>query len=107
MVVQLLCPCRQAALAAHPTLVRRLARAEAYGKGEDGDPDWLPAGISPWYLDENGVLVWREVLGDTLDPNWMNQLSVTKADLHRSAILIQRLVISRPTLSIPPPNVGW
>ena len=81
---------RQAALAAQPDLVRKLSRTEAYGSAVQGGSDWYPAGISPWYLDQNGVIVKREVLPAALDSDWMKQFTVTKRDLHNSAILIQK-----------------
>ena len=81
---------RQAALAAQPDLVRKLPPTEAYGSAVQGGSDWYPAGVSPWYLDQNGVIVKREVSPAAMDSDWMERLAVTKRDLHKSAILIQK-----------------
>lgn len=84
---------RQAAIDAHPSLVRKLLRCEAYeGCAGRDPPEWYPAGISPWYLDDNGVIVSRKVSEGANGSDWMDHMFITKKQLHKSAILIQKLV---------------
>ncbi len=84
--------CRQAALSMHPHLVRRLPHSDAYGAGHGG-PDWYPAGISPWYLDKDGDIVGRDATAEH-SHEWMDHLSLTKRDLHKSAIFIQKCTLN-------------
>ena len=83
--------CRQAALQGlHLPLVRKLSRKDAFDLSSASDEDdireWYPAGVSPWYYnEETGVLVMP-----TGDGHWMDGVSISAMELHRAAIIIQR-----------------
>jgi hypothetical protein len=86
---------RQAALQGlHLPLVRHLSRRDAFdlssGSDEDDIREWYPAGVSPWfYNEETGVLVMPSTTAEGVG-HWMDGVSISAMELHRAAIIIQR-----------------
>lgn len=83
-----ICLYRQAALPLRLPLVRKLQRKDAFDLSSSSDEDdireWYPAGVSPWYYNEEaGVL-------ELMETHWMDDVSITAMDLHRAAVIIQR-----------------
>lgn len=71
--------------------MRKLSRKDAFDLGSASDEDdireWYPAGVSPWFYNEDtGVLqVTAEGAG-----HWMDDVSISAMELHRAAVIIQR-----------------
>ena len=75
--------------------MHKLQRKDAFdlSSGSDDEDDireWYPAGVSPWYFnDETGVLMMSR--GGVRDGRgWMDEMSISAMELHRAAIIIQR-----------------
>ena len=52
------------------------------------EPEWYPAGVSPWYREEENYQMEEEI--PIHEMTWMDSKDVSTKDLHNAAVHIQR-----------------